>query len=171
LVQVLDPAATLHLDSGAGRLPVNPSDLPLRDVHLPPAPSWWPPAPGWWIVVVVLLSCILVALFWMQRRQRRYRLWRQGFDATCGREATPGHVAAMSELLRRAARRADADADRLQGEAWLRFLDGKQGRAFSEGAGRLLLEGGYRRDVDSRQFEQLRELARIRFLELMARRR
>ena len=80
-------------------------------------------------------------------------------------------IAAISGLLRRAARRVDKRADRLQGEAWLRFLDGGKGNDFSAGAGRLLLEGGYRREVDARAWEAARDLAHKRFLELMAARK
>lgn len=79
-------------------------------------------------------------------------------------------IASISELLRRAARHTDPKADRLQGEDWLRFLDGKAG-GFSSGAGRIVLDGGYRRQVDSSGLEDFRMLARRRFLELMAGRR
>lgn len=46
------------------------------------------------------------------------------FDNALGAASTPPEeIAAMSELLRRAGRRRDPAADRLQGEAWLEFLD------------------------------------------------
>src|SRR3546814_10839237 len=81
----------------------------------------------------------------------------------------------MSELLRRAARRRDPAADRLQGDAWLAFLDGDRAsdvaRPFSEGTGRVLLEGGFRREVDAAGADALLPLARARYLELMAVRR
>ena len=92
----------------------------------------------------------------------------------------------MSELLRRAGRRRDPAADRLHGDAWLEFLDGsaadagkRRGRKpasrpcagpdrFSQGPGRLLLDGGYRREVDPGQVAALRAIARSRFLDWMA---
>ena len=75
----------------------------------------------------------------------------------------------MSELLRRAARGRDPQADRLQGEAWLGFLDaGSKQPLFAHGNGRLLLDGGYRRDVDPGQVALLRKIARARFLDWMA---
>jgi len=76
----------------------------------------------------------------------------------------------MSELLRRAARRRDPAADRYEGEAWLCFLDadGKQPQ-FSTDVGRLLLEGGFRRDVDASAVDALRPLARQRYLMWMSR--
>lgn len=89
----------------------------------------------------------------------------------------------MSELLRRAARRHDPAADRLHGEAWLAFLDAGSQRTnrkrignrkatgkhaeFSQGAGRLLLEGGYRAYTDAAQVDALRTVARARFLDWM----
>jgi len=145
-----------------------PATLVLRDVHVPPAPSWWPPAPGWWLLLAAVALLALGFLAWRLRRRRRRRAWERWFDAT-GRAPTPAErVAAMSELLRRAARRRDASADRLEGEAWLRFLDGGKGHAFTQGPGRLLLDGGYRRTVDPDALAAATAVARARFLQLMA---
>ena len=147
------------------------SELVLRDVHVPVAPSLWPPAPGWWLVAVSLL--LVIGTLWSiaRWRRRRLRAWLELFEEA-GRGEPSRQAAAISELLRRAARRIDASADRLQGEAWLHFLDGAGKRTvFSEGAGRLLLEGGYRRELDAGQWSAARELARMRYLELMAKRK
>ena len=151
-------------------------ELVLRDVHVPAAPSWWPSAPGWWIVAGMVLLVALAAFAWLHRRRRRVQAWQRLFDETCAMPQANEQVAAMSELLRRAARRIDSQADTLQGEAWLRFLDGdgsNKGRRsdFTEGAGRLLLDGGFRREVDAGQLSAVKSLARMRFLELMAGRR
>jgi hypothetical protein len=144
-------------------------ELVLRDVHVPAAPSLWPPAPGWWLVAVVVL--VLVAVIWLLRwrHARKIEARQRLFEDACRNLPASAQVAAMSELLRRAARQVDKQADKLQGDAWLKFLDGKKGRDFSEGAGRLLLEGGYRRDVDASELANVKALARTRFLELMAR--
>lgn len=143
-------------------------ELVLRDVHVPPAPSLWPPAPGWWIVAGAVVIALAV-LWWVRDRQQRKKLaWQRLFDAACDQGAPAAQIAAMSELLRRAARRIEPQADRLQGEEWLGLLDGQEHKRFSEGAGRLLLEGGYRREVPADQFAQVKILARERFLELMA---
>jgi uncharacterized protein (TIGR03382 family) len=143
-------------------------ELVLRDVHVPPAPSMWPPAPGWWMVAGAMAVAFAV-FYWIGRRRRLRRMrWQKLFDDACGEAAPAAQVAAMSELLRRAARRVDARADRLQDEDWLRLLDGPKHKAFSEGAGRLLLEGGYRREVPPAEFAAAKALARDRFLEMMA---
>jgi hypothetical protein len=91
-----------------------------------------------------------------------------GTEAGADAARPAARIAAISELLRRAARRVDAKADHLEGEAWLGFLDGQKSHHFTEGAGRLLLEGGYRRDVPAAEFAAASALARARFLELMA---
>lgn len=144
--------------------------LVLRDIHRPPVPPWWPPAPGWWLLAVVLLALMAGVAFFLSRRRNRRRAIATLFDSTVDAAPTPtAQVAAISELLRRAARRREPSADRLQGDAWLDFLDaGDQQRAFVQGAGRLLLEGGYRREADPREVAALRELARSRFLAWMA---
>ena len=148
---------------------MTPERLPLRDVHLPDAPGLWPLAPGWWLVLagLVVLLGVAVALRW--RRQRRRARWLRLFESTVQAAGTPAaRVAAMSELLRRAAREVDAAAVQLQGEPWLRFLDGDQGSEFSQGPGRILLDGGFRRSVEASEVERVLPLARRRFLELMA---
>lgn len=143
------------------------SALVLRDIHEPPAPPWWPPAPGWWLLAALLLA-IAAALLWVYRHRHRHRrAMERLFDAEVEGAATPAAaVAAISALLRRAVRRREPGADVLDGEAWLRLLErGAKQAAFDDETGRLLLEGGYRRDVDAAQLARLRTIARARFLE------
>ena len=146
-------------------------DLVLRDVHVPAAPSLWPPAPGWWLVAAAVL--VVIALIWLLnwRRLRTLKARQRLFDDACNNLPAAVQIAAMSELLRRAARQVDKQADKLQGDGWLRFLDGKKGSDFSKGAGRLLLEGGFRRDVAANELAATKSVARRRFLELMAKKR
>ncbi|MGV8960963.1 MAG: DUF4381 family protein [Stenotrophomonas sp.] len=148
------------------------SQLPLRDVHLPPAPDWWPPAPGWWLVFAAVLLLLAVPAFFSWRRRRRQHRWQALFDAALHSAETPAaRLAAASGMLRRAAKRVDAAAANLQGEAWLRFLDGEKRQDFLHGEGHLLLEGGYRRHVDAEAADVACNLARARFVELMEGRR
>jgi hypothetical protein len=151
-------------------------ELVLRDIHVTAAPPWWPPAPGWWVAAGVLLLLLGCGWWWRARVRRRRARIAELFDRSVADADSPaGQVAAMSELLRRAGRRRDPDADRLQGEAWLAFLDAapvRRGRrpagtSFSRGPGRLLLDGGFRREVDPVEVEALRRLARQRFLQWM----
>lgn len=138
----------------------------LADIHLPPEPSWWPPAPGWWLLVMLLLALV----FWggriwrrQMRLQARRRLLLREFERLLAETAAPGdearQVAALSSLLRRAALQHAPRAARLQAEAWLRFLDGDdETKPFSNGPGRLLLEGPYQPRVNA---EAARALATI----------
>ncbi len=143
--------------------------LMLRDVHVPASPSWWPLAPGWWLVLAVIFLIVVGIVAWRLAVRRRQRRWQRWFDTAGEAHSAAEQVAAMSERLRRAARRLEPSADRLQGEAWLQFLDGKGGgHAFSQGPGRLLLDGGYRRDVAPADLAAATAVARARFLELMA---
>ncbi|NZA28219.1 DUF4381 family protein [Luteimonas sp. SJ-92] len=141
--------------------------LVLRDIHEPPAPGWWPPAPGWWLLAVLLLGVVAGLCWWLRRRRLHRRRLERMFDDAVDAAATPAAaVAAISELLRRAARGRDPAADALDGEAWLRFLDRDARQpAFGGEEGRLLLAGGYRREVDPQRLEALRTIARARFLQ------
>jgi len=151
------------------------NELVLRDIHSPAAPSWWPPAPGWWIVAVLLLAVAALAWWWSRRRrQRREAIVGLFDDAIATAPTAAARVAAMSELLRRASRRRDKQADRLDGEAWLRFLDAsakprpEASAFFSQGPGRVLLDGGFRREIADADVDALLPVARARFLEWMA---
>ena len=83
----------------------------------------------------------------------------------------PARVAAISGLLRRAARRHVPDAANREGDAWLALLDeGLEAPLFSQGPGRLLRDGAFRPGLDDADVEALRELARARFIGWMQRR-
>ena len=88
-----------------------------------------------------------------------------------------GPTAAFKDYAARFLARAleglrDPAADRLEGAAWLAFLDGG-GRSprFDGARGQLLLEGVYRPDVDAVAVADLRPVARQRFVEWMEGRR
>ncbi len=161
-------------DSVLGALPgtlpgAAPDPLPLLDVRLPPSPSWWPLPMGWWLALLAL-ALTAVAMWYWRRRARRLRMEIEHvFDgAIDAADGLPARIATMSELLRRAARRSDPAADRLAGDAWLRFLDhGRPMPVFSAGVGRTLLEGGFRREVSAQEYAALHAIVRVRFVELM----
>jgi hypothetical protein len=132
--------------------------LQLRDIHVPPAPPFWPLAPGWWIVgaIVFALLAWTAVLLWKRERVRRRR--RRVIDAltvlerTLATERSAEGLARISVLLRRLAltRFPRDKVAALSGDAWLRFLDesGGNGR-FSDGPGRVLADGPYRRTLAS----------------------
>jgi hypothetical protein len=145
--------------------------LVLRDIHQPPAPSWWPPAPGWWLLAAVVLLALGAWAWRAWRRRRRRRALERLFDAGIAAATTPAaRIAAASTLLRRAACARDPAAGALQGDAWLAYLDaGAAAPLFAGDDGPLILDGGFRRDVEAARAEALVGSARRRFLEWMAR--
>lgn len=147
---------------------MDPAELPLRDVHLPPPPGWWPPAAGWWWVGAALLCALALVLLIVARRRARRRRWLRLFEQDSAGPTPAARIGAISALLRRAARRLDPRADTLQGEAWLQWLDGRKGQDFSQGPGRVLLDGGFRARASDAELAALEPLARARFLQLMA---
>jgi len=141
---------------------MNPQDAPqLRDIHLPPDPGWWPPAPGWWLLALLLLVLGVFALR-LAWRALRVRRWRRRVLAELDRVVaahavqpdSARFVAALSQLLRRAARQLDPRAATLRGEAWLDFLDGRwpPGRApaasFRSAAAHGFADAAYRPSHD-----------------------
>lgn len=145
--------------------------LPLKPMHPGVPPSWWPPAPGWWLLAVVLLVVGLAITLWRRRRARRHAAWARLFDQSIDAAMTPtAKLAAVSQLLRRAARRIDPQADRLLGEDWLRFLDaGMKQPVFQSASGALLVEGAFRPQVDADAVDALCVAARQRYLDWMRR--
>lgn len=145
-----------------------PIELP-NEVHEGIAPGWWPPAPGWWFVLAAIVAIVGFFAWRVARKRRRRTAILRLFDQAVADAGTPSQqVAAMSGLLRRAARRKDAKADTLEGEDWLRFLDtGLPQPMFSAGAGTLLRDGGFRNDVTAHEADALRAIARQRYLHWM----
>jgi hypothetical protein len=144
--------------------------LQLRDIHQAPPPSWWPPALGWWLLAAIVLLVIGAIAWRLWRRRQRARALSRLFDDALARAATPqAQVAAMSELLRRAARNIDPGADALPGDKWLAFLDRSlPSPVFVGRLGDVLLEGGFRRSISQDDADALRVAARARFLDWMA---
>ncbi len=133
---------------------MDPSQIPIRDLHLPEAIGWWPLAPGWWFLIALALIGLayLAVRAWQGFKvgaARRYALktltsiesgWEAGGNAvTVGTE--------MSELVRRTmlAYAPRADVAGLTGDAWLNWLDeGLANPVFRTGPGRALIELPYR---------------------------
>lgn len=150
---------------------MNGPTLVLRDIHQTAAPAWWPPAPGWWMLAALMIALFIAAAMWRKHKARKVQRMVRLFDEALSSSMDPAaKIAAMSQLLRRAARRRDRQADTLSGDAWLAFLDaGDPIAPFSRGEGRLLLEGGFQREAEPLRVEKVRALARARFLDWMLR--
>ncbi|WEN16087.1 DUF4381 family protein [Rhodanobacter sp. AS-Z3] len=108
---------------------MQPSGPQLRDIHLPPMPAWWPPAPGWWMLAALVLALAGFA-FCSIRRYRRARWQRhkvldelQRIGEQHARDGDKARLLAeLHQLLRRVARRHDAQAIRQRGGVWKQTL-------------------------------------------------
>lgn len=149
---------------------IDPSQLPLRDIHLPDPVGWWPPAPGWWLVAALALAAVAYAML-LRYRSRRHRaalraVARIAADLEAGAE--PVHcVQALSTVLRRFAMTLAAAGGMepgpgkkrwptrrpahepavpvagLAGARWLEYLDAHWPRADFSGAGAALAHAPY----------------------------
>jgi len=129
--------------------PVDFSQLPLRDIHLPEAVGWWPPAIGWWLLLGSLLVAAAVAWLLYHRRYRE-RAAIRGLQAVAaalaGGAAPVVCIQRISMILRRFVMSVaeSKSVAGLAGDDWLKFLDERWGRdEFSAGIGRVLIYGPY----------------------------
>jgi hypothetical protein len=133
---------------------MDPTQIPLRELHLPDAVSWWPLAPGWWVVIVLIVA----GLVWLLRRAARRRsesaarrhAIRQ-LERSTSAFADHGDPILLgkevSEILRRTmlAYAPRSDVAGLTGDAWLEWHDRDLPEPqFSEGPGRSLIDLPYR---------------------------
>jgi hypothetical protein len=120
----------------------------LSPEHAPPAPGWWPPAPGWWLLAFLSLALAITAfMVWRhpRRRLRRATLRELNRIRTRSDADVTAAAQAIQNLLRRYALAlfgAECVA-RLQGTAWLQFLDEHSGGAFAGDRGESLLSSSY----------------------------
>jgi len=149
---------------------MDPTLIPIRDIHELDPVGWWPPAIGWWVLAAVLLA--LTALAW---RYRHRWLWWTGSWRTAARGelfALRGQMRrgdpkllgqALSELLRRVAmaRCGRAACAGLSGSQWLAWLEANDPKGFRwQEEGRLLLILPYAPPGAETDREHLDRLAR-----------
>ncbi len=133
---------------------MDPTQLALRDLHLPEAIGWWPLAYGWWLIITL----VVVGLGWLL--MRAWRNWRfnaprrYAIRALATVEAdylTNRDPVALgrqvSELLRRGmlAYAPRHEVAGLTGDSWLEWLDlGLPVPYFHTEGGKSLLQLPYR---------------------------
>lgn len=137
---------------------MNPTELPLRDIHLPPEIGWWPLAWGWWLVLLfAVLGLVALGWWWLKRPVTSRQRVNLSAQASALQELDRieqhyrndpmGLVRELSVLLRRIAislygRRSVAG---LTGVTWLQFLDKQSGSpVFSQRFQQALTELPYR---------------------------
>ncbi|CAG7857348.1 hypothetical protein MCAMS1_02133 [biofilm metagenome] len=137
---------------------MEPSQLPLRDIHLPEVIGWWPPAIGWWLLAV-LIPLLIAFGYWLYKRitkktaikaAKKILLQIRQDKVRDNRQKLQG----ISALIRRT---AISIADRnecagLTGQQWVEYLGGSvKSAAFSEEIGRLLINAPYQRTAPTEQ--------------------
>jgi len=111
---------------------MDPTELPLRDLHLPEPIDWWPLAPGWWVLIALALiglGWLLVKAWrrWQFNAPRRYAIQAlETLEAEYLSHRNPVTLGQqLSELLRRGmlAYAPRHEVAGLTGERWLAWLD------------------------------------------------
>jgi cbb3-type cytochrome oxidase subunit 3 len=132
-----------------------PTELPLKDLHLPDPINWFPPAIGWWLVIV-LIPVIIALSYWLYRRLTRKTALKSAkillITIKNNRMDNAQKLAELSALLRRVAISVAPRAQTagLTGQAWLAFLDSSLiGSPFTKGAGQCLASAPYRPSAPS----------------------
>jgi len=132
-----------------------PTELPLKDLHLPDPINWFPPAIGWWLVIV-LVPVLIAFSYWLYRRLTRKTALKSAkillVSIKNSRMDNAQKLAELSALLRRVAISVAPRAQTagLTGQAWLAFLDSSLiGSPFTKGAGQCLASAPYRPSAPS----------------------
>ena len=110
---------------------MDPTQIPLRDLHLPEMIGWWPLAPGWRFLIALLVAGLGYLLYqsfakWRRNAARRIALrelariqhgYKDGVDEI-------SLAIELSELLRRTmlAYAPRNEVAGLTGRSWLRWL-------------------------------------------------
>lgn len=135
--------------------PMQTTELPLRDIHIPDAISWWPPAIGWWVLAVLIPLCVYLIVRLYQRLTRKTALKSAKKSLKSLREdeqmTKQDKLAALSRLMRRIAISLypRAEVASLTGEDWLNFLDNSvPNRGFNSDTGWLLTHALYSKEAD-----------------------
>ena len=130
---------------------MQPTELPLKDIHLPEPIGWWPPAIGWWLLAV-FISLLIVFLYWFYKRLTRktaIKTAKKNLAAIKDNSTLDNDqkLRELSMLIRRVAISVNprTGVASLTGRQWLAFLDKSvTGAPFSEGCGQLLANAPYR---------------------------
>lgn len=132
-----------------------PSELPLRDVHIPEAISWWPLAIGWWITMLLIPMLLWISFLIYKRLTRKTaiktakKLLAELKQDT--RKTDVDKLAEISALIRRVAISVSPreECASLTGQAWLEYLDKSlKDNAFTQGVGQCLADISYRKNTD-----------------------
>ncbi len=137
---------------------MEPTKLPLRDIHLPEAIGWWPPAIGWWLLAI-LIPLLIALMFWLYKRITRKTAIKAAKKLLLQikqdqQRGNNQKVRDLSALVRRTAISTNVrnECAGLTGQQWLEFLDRSvTGAPFSQGIGQLLANAPYQQSAPTEQ--------------------
>jgi Domain of unknown function (DUF4381) len=137
---------------------MEPTKLPLKDIHLPEAISWWPPALGWWLLAV-LLPLLIYLIYRLVKRITRKTAIKSAKKVLLQikQDKQLDNKQKLDELSILIRRVAISTTERnecagLTGHAWLEYLDRSiKGTPFTQGIGRLLSDAPYRQNMPTEQ--------------------
>ncbi len=131
---------------------MEPSQLPLKDIHLPEPVSWWPPAMGWWILLILIVALVFFS-YWLYKRITRSTAIKTAIKILQDIKQDTGlseeqKLAELSALIRRVAISLfpRKDVAGLTGKRWLEFLDETLGEPRFSEKGKILTDARYRKD-------------------------
>ena len=132
---------------------MQPSELPLRDVHLPEAVGFFPLAVGWWITMA-LIPILLWISFKIYKHLTRKTAVKSAKKLLAAlkqdKTKTEAQVLAeISALLRRVAMSVAprGECASLTGQTWLEYLDKwLKTPEFTQGVGQCLADVNYRKN-------------------------
>lgn len=93
----------------------------LRDIVVPEPPPLWPPASGAWVILIIVL-CVLTALFLLWRRARDRSAYRRAGLALLDGAGTAHEVDVILKRVALAAFPRPQVAP-LYGDSWVAFLE------------------------------------------------
>jgi cbb3-type cytochrome oxidase subunit 3 len=137
---------------------MEPTKLPLRDIHLPEAIGWWPPAIGWWLLAI-LIPLLIALMFWLYKRIIRKTAIKAAKKLLLEikqdqQRDNSQKLKDLSALIRRTAISTNVrnECAGLTGQHWLEFLDrSATGAPFSQGIGQLLANAPYQQSAPTEQ--------------------
>ncbi len=137
---------------------MEPTQLPLKDIHLPETISWWPPAIGWWLMAV-LLPLLIYLIYQLVKRITRKTAINTAKKLLLQIKQNKQldnkqKLNELSILVRRVAISTSVreECAGLTGQAWLEYLDRSvKGMPFTQGIGRLLGDAPYRQNMPTEQ--------------------
>ena len=128
----------------------DPSQLPLRDIHLPGEITWWPIAFGWWLLAAIVVTLAIVGgiRYWRGRRHRAARRTLNAIMAELNTGAEPVRCAQRASIVLRrfamTAARGSSEIAGVAGARWNEYLESRGcGAEFASDDGSALLELPY----------------------------